>query len=176
MNIAFKRFLFIIISFLIFIFVIIELFPYVKFIWFNDFGVIPREVPVKLDNPGVVADFKFEIKKSINYKFVLMFYALQSDKTERERVQKIIGKKEGEPGEINNVRLSIYRINQDIEEEVFFKETSPFPDDSWPKALSKTIGGSYLAAGKYRARLENLSPSPIYATVPISFEILGKSK
>jgi Domain of unknown function (DUF5625) len=139
----------------------------------------PNSVQIQLSEVGVVADFKFEVKKHFPYRYSMNFRYPENDQVERVRVRKLIGDfaldKSGkplEPGVPTPIELTIFAICRDGKELVVYSQSVDPMLTSWGDGyFGKTIGNSVLSPGAYRARLVNKRASPEFNSLPITFEM-----
>lgn len=95
--------------------------------FFFDKSPEPSSVQIKLSEMGVVADFKFEVKKHFIYSFDISFRYPEDDQVERARVRKLLGDhgvdasgKPVNPGVPTPVRLEISAVCKGGKEVVFY--------------------------------------------------------
>jgi hypothetical protein len=139
----------------------------------------PNSVKISLSKAGVVADFKFEVRKNFPYWYSLKFGFPENDQTERARVRKLLGghtvNKEGkptEPGIPTPIQLTILALCKDGKEIVIYSQDADPILASWSDSdFGKNIGSHVLAPGTYRARIVNKRSSPELSSIPIAFEI-----
>lgn len=163
----------------IFLFVILVTAQTMAHALFFDKSPEPSSVKINLSETGVVADFRFEIKKHFPYWFSMEFWFPENDQKERARIRKLLGghavDKAGkpiEPGISTPVNLKIFAVCRDGKEiEVYSQDIDPILT-SWGQAsFSKTIGTHVLTPGTYRARLVNKRIAQELSSVRITFEI-----
>lgn len=139
----------------------------------------PSSAPIKLSEAGVVADFKFEVRKHFIYSFDISFGYPESDQVERARVRKLLGDitvdKSGKPvnpGTPTPVRLEIFAVCKDGREvAVYSLDADPILTSWGDGNFGRFIGKSVLTPGKYRVRLFNKRVSPEFISIPITFEM-----
>lgn len=147
--------------------------------FFFDKSPEPSSVQIKLSEMGVVADFKFEVKKHFIYSFDIRFRYPEDDQVERARVRKLLGDhgidasgKPVNPGVPTPVRLDISAVCKGGKEVVFYSLDADPVLTSWGGGnFGRFIGNSVLVPGKYRVRLFNKRASPEFAFIPIDLEI-----
>ncbi|WP_157050620.1 DUF5625 family protein [Herbaspirillum rhizosphaerae] len=144
----------------------------------------PSSVQIKLTESGVVADFKFEVRKHFPYWYSMRFGFPKNDQVERERVRKILGgntmDKTGKPlesGTPTPINLIIFAIcTEEKEVEVYSQDADPILTSWGQSHFEKNIGSHVLSPGMYRARLINKRASPEFSSIPTSFEIAMPAK
>src|ERR1700741_1495898 len=99
----------------------------------------PIEMPIRLNNAGVVADFSLEIQEHLIYVYLLRFNFPEDNLLERTRIQKVIGGHEN-PGISTPVILSISKIDKASEEVVYKQEVTPVLISWNAGSFSKKIG------------------------------------
>lgn len=144
----------------------------------------PNSVKIKLTEPGVVADFKFEVRKHFSYWYSMRFGFPENDQIERARVRKLLGghmmDKTGkplEPGTPTPIKLSIFAVCKDGKEvEVYSQIADPILASWSHRYFAKNIGNHVLSPGMYRVLLVNKRASPEFLSIPITFEIAMPAK
>lgn len=139
----------------------------------------PSSEPIKLGEAGVVADFKFEVRKHFIYRYSIRFSFPEHNQSERARIRQLLGGHEVdktgrplEPGIPMPINLTIYSVCKDgAEIEVYSKDTDPVLTSWGSGKFKKDIGASILIPGAHRARITNRRASPEFSSVPIAFEI-----
>jgi Domain of unknown function (DUF5625) len=139
----------------------------------------PSAQSIKLGNAGVVADFKFEVKKHFIYSYSIAFHFPENDQLERARIRKIVGghavDKNGkplEPGVPTPINLTIFSVCKDGKEvEVYSKDADPILTSWGSESFVKNIGSQVMNSGMYRARITNKRASPEFSSIPITFEM-----
>ena len=140
----------------------------------------PFKVPVDLSHKGVVADFDIRVPKHRIYRFRIRFEYPGEDRSERERVQNIIGDAARDkdnnltrPGILTPVKLTIYKKQAQGEQIVYQKTENPYLTSGGGStgSFAKTIGHCDLKRGKYRFVLESLAQPQEYASIPTKFVI-----
>jgi hypothetical protein len=138
----------------------------------------PLQVPIRLDQKGIVADLNFEITELWYYVFYIRFSFHENDMNDRERVKEIIGnnmplrgRKGFHPGILTPVKLSIFKEEQQSWVLMHEKKITPTLTSWGGGDFSKNITGIRLPPGKYRAVLESFSQPIEYATIPTQFGI-----
>jgi hypothetical protein len=131
----------------------------------------PLQVPIRLDQKGVVADFNFEITEDWHYVFYIRFAFPEKDQVERARVRKIIAGTDFDPGILTPVKLSIFRKEQGFWVLLHEKEITPTLTSWGGDNFKKTVEGRKLVVGEYRAMLESFAEPVEYATIPTKFGI-----
>lgn len=139
----------------------------------------PSSVAIKLTESGVVADFKFEVRRHFPYGYSMSFGYPENDQVERARVRKLLGghgiNKDGkpaEPGTPTPINLTIFAVCKDGKEvEVYSQDADPILTSWGDGYFGKNIGKNVLTPGIYRARLLNKRASPEFISIPITFKI-----
>ena len=144
----------------------------------------PSSVPIKLSEVGVVADFKFEVRKHFIYSFSMRFSYSENDQVERARVRKLLGGiavdklgKPLEPGTPTPINLTIFAVCRGGQEvAVYSQDVDPILASWGDGRFGKNIGNHVLTPGLYRARLLNKRASPEFKLIPITFEMRMPAK
>lgn len=138
----------------------------------------PLQVPIRLDQKGVVADFNFEITEEWYYVFSINFHFPEKDQDEWARIKKIIGddgqgqgRAEFNPGILTPVKLSIFRAEQGAWVLVHEKNITPTLTSWGGDYFKKIIEGRKLVVGEYRVVLESFARPIEYASIPTKFGI-----
>lgn len=139
----------------------------------------PGSVQIKLSEVGVVADFKFEVRKHFPYRFSMSFGYPENDQMERARVRKLLGDiavdkfgKPTNPGTPTPVSLKIFAVCKGGREvEVYSRDADPILASWGDGSFGRNIGVHVLRPGMYRVRLLNGRASPEFISIPITFEI-----
>lgn len=139
----------------------------------------PSSIPIKLDVAGVVADFKFEVKRHFIYSYRMSFHFTENNQEQRASLRKLLGgngvDRNGIPvdrGTPTPVNLTIFALCKDGREvKVYSQDSDPILTSWGAEVFGKQIGSSRLSAGMYRAQLVNKRPSPEFAQTPITFEM-----
>lgn len=139
----------------------------------------PSSVKISLSELGVVADFKFKVKKHFPYWFSIKFWFSENDKLERMRIRKLLGgpavDKTGkplEPGISTPVSLKIFVMCEDGREIVVYSQDVDPVLTSWGQvSFGKNIGHYILPPGTYRASLVNRRATQELSSIHTTFEI-----
>ena len=139
----------------------------------------PGSESIKLNNAGVVADFKFEVRKHFLYWYSINFSFPENDQPERARIRKLLGGNEIdktgkplEPGIPTPINLTIFTVCKDGREiEIYSKDADPILTSWGGGSFRKNISSHVLTTGVYRARIINKRASPEFSSIPITFEI-----
>lgn len=139
----------------------------------------PSSVKISLSEPGIVADFRFQVKKHFPYWFLMRFWLSENDQLERAHIRKLLGgpavDKTGkplEPGISTPVSLKIFAVCGDGREIVVYSQDVDPVLASWGSDnFGKNIGHHILSTGVYRVLLINNRSSPELSSIPITFEI-----
>ena len=137
----------------------------------------PFKTPVNLAREGVVADFDIRSIKHDLYFFYLYFEFPGGDRTERERVRKIVGGPR-EPAPVPApVKLTIFK-KQAQDEQIYYQKTIEKPDiDPYGyEFFAATLGRCNLPRGKYRFVLESLASPWEYESIATFFRISANPK
>ncbi len=139
----------------------------------------PSSQPIKLSDTGVVADFKFNVRKHYVYAYSMSFHYPKNDQSERTRVQKILGgheiDKNGkpiEPGVSTPINLTIFKICKNGKEvEIYSKDFDPILTSWGDTSFEKNLDSHVMVPGIYRARITNRRASTELLGIPITFEM-----
>ena len=145
------------------------------------FGISPEpsSVQIKLSDAGVVADFKFEVRRHFIYHYSMGFGFPENDQVERARIRKLLGGyavdeagKPLEPATPTPIYLSIFAICKDGKEvEAYSRDVDPVLTSWGADSFKKDIGSSVLTPGIYRVRVVNKRASPEFSSTPVTFEM-----
>jgi hypothetical protein len=134
---------------------------------------LPAEVSIQLNKPGIVADFKFKVRKERSYNYYVRFKFPENDQAERARVKRIVGGNERDyagvpldPGIPTPFKLTIKKLEKQGQLVVYQKTITPLLTSWGGDFFGKLLGYCYLYPGTYHAKLELLTSAPEYASIP----------
>ena len=142
----------------------------------------PFLIPISLQEIGAAVDVEVRISEHLIYEYFLRFSFRENDQADRARVRALTGSHETDkagkalyPGVSTPVALRINRIENGVEQKVYFKTIDPILTSWGGGFFDKKIGLCDLEPGVYKVRLEVLEGAPQFSGTPVSF-VIGYDK